>query len=57
MERVRFAAIKLSEGDIHKLQEAIVDARIDWRDLLMAAGFGSEVDAHTTWAKEILQKP
>ncbi len=56
MERIRFAAIKLSEGNVQKLLEAIDEARMDWRDLFMAAGFGYDVDAHELWAEEILKK-
>ena len=54
MERVRFAAIKLSKGNIQKLSKAIDEARMDWRDLLMAAGFGYDVNAHEAWANEVL---
>ena len=56
MERIRFAAIKLSAGKINKLLSAIDEARMDWRDLFMAAGFGHDVEAHEKWAKEILNK-
>jgi hypothetical protein len=56
MERIRFAAIKWSEGNIRKLLEAIDLGRIDWRDLLMAAGFGYNTRAHEKWAKEILDQ-
>jgi hypothetical protein len=56
MERIRFAAIKMSQGEMLKLLKAIDEARMDWRDLLMAAGFGLEVQAHEIWAKEVLQK-
>lgn len=54
LERYRFAALKLSQGDIDKLLEAVVLAQIDWRDLLVAAGFGYSVDAHAIWAKATL---
>jgi hypothetical protein len=27
---------------------------MDWRDLLMATGFGDDVQAHEAWAKDIL---
>jgi hypothetical protein len=54
LERFRFAALKLSQGDIDKLLEAVVLAQIDWRDLLVAAGFGYSVEAHAIWAKAIL---
>ena len=50
LERVRFAALKLSHGDMGKLQEAIRLAQTDWRDLLMAAGFGEDVNAHKRWS-------
>jgi hypothetical protein len=49
MDRLRFAALKLSRGHLGKLKEAVELAKIDWRDLLMAAGFGEDVDAHRTW--------
>lgn len=48
MERWRFSALKLSEGNIEKLSKAIELAKLDWRDLLVSAGFG-DVDAHIHW--------
>ena len=56
MERIRFAAIKLSQGNMLKLLKAIDEARIDWRDLLMAADFGFDVNAHEDWVKNVLRK-
>jgi len=56
MERIRFAAIKLSKGNMLKLLKAIDEARMDWRDLLMAADFGFDVDAHENWVHDILRK-
>ena len=49
MERIRFAVLKLSEGNLEKLIQAIELAKTDWRDLLMAAGFGEDVEAHLSW--------
>jgi hypothetical protein len=49
LERVRFAALKLSRGDIGELRRAIRLAKVDWRDLLLAAGFANDVEAHTRW--------
>lgn len=46
LERLRFAALKLSQGDLSKLKEAIGFATVDWRDLLMNADFGYYVEAH-----------
>ena len=56
MERIRFSAIKLSQGNIKELLRAIDEARMDWRDLFMAADFGYDVNAHEKWAQEILDK-
>jgi hypothetical protein len=50
LERIRFAALKLSRGDVRELQEAVKLAQTDWRDLLMAAGFGHDVNAHSRWS-------
>lgn len=55
LERVRFAALKLSQGDLVKLAEAVNLAKIDWRDVLVAAGFAESVTAHEQWAKWILK--
>lgn len=49
LERFRFAVLKLSEGSMRKLREAIRMANTDWRDLLVAAGFANSVDAHKHW--------
>ncbi len=49
LERLRFAALKLSDGHLDRLLEAIELAKQDWRDLLMAAGFGKDVKAHERW--------
>ncbi len=46
LERIRIAALKVSEGRLEKLEEAVKLAQIDWRDLLVAAGFGHDVEAH-----------
>jgi len=51
LERFRFAALKLSRGDMGKLREAVKLANQDWRDLLVSAGFGN-VDAHKQWLPE-----
>jgi hypothetical protein len=53
LERVRFAVLKLSEGDLDKLREAVQIAQIDSRDVLMAAGFGHSLGAHRTWSDSL----
>lgn len=52
IERIRIAALKVSGGDLNALQRAIDLAKLDWRDLLMAAGFGHDVSAHKSWWPE-----
>jgi hypothetical protein len=52
LERFQFAALKLSEGDLGKLDRAVALAKSDWRDLLMAAGFAQDVNAHASWLPE-----
>jgi hypothetical protein len=49
LERVRFAAIRVSGGSLDRLREAIRLAQIDWRDLLVSADFALRVDAHERW--------
>ena len=49
LERIRFAALKLSAGSLTELREAVALANIDSRDVLVAAGFGSDVTAHRSW--------
>jgi hypothetical protein len=48
-ERIQAAVLKLSEGSLDQLRRAAREAQIDWRDVLMAAGFGYDVNAHKAW--------
>jgi len=52
LERIRFAVLKLSSGSLSKFERAIAVANADWRDLLVAAGFGSSLLAHINWLNE-----
>lgn len=49
LERIRFAALKLSNGDLSELRRAVELAQVDWRDVLVAADFGNDVRAHELW--------
>ena len=49
LERVRFAVLKLSSGNLEKLRREVEEAKKDWRDTLMAADFGHDVKAHENW--------
>ena len=48
-DRIRFAVLKLSGGDLERLKREIDGALFDWRDTLMAAGLGRDIHAHLTW--------
>jgi hypothetical protein len=48
-DRIRLAVLKLSNGNLDTLRREIENARFDWRDVLVAAGFGSDVEAHSKW--------
>lgn len=49
IERIQFALLRLSEGEWDKLDQALAVAAQDWRDVLVAAGFGSSLEAHERW--------
>ena len=49
LERIRFAAIRVSGGRLHGLSEAIDLAALDWRDLLVVADFADDLTAHASW--------
>lgn len=49
LERIRVACIKLSGGRLDDLRAAIAQANVDWRDVLVAAGFGHDPAAHARW--------
>jgi hypothetical protein len=48
-ERIRYAVLKLSGGNLEELGRAIELAKTDWRDVLVGAGFGQDVTAHHKW--------
>ena len=49
VERILFAVLKLSEGKLDKLGTAIKEAIKDYRDVLVWAGFASDIQAHKKW--------
>jgi hypothetical protein len=52
LERIRCAVLKLSEGSLGKMRKAVRIANVDWRDVLVAAGFGHRVLAHLEWLEQ-----
>jgi Mg2+/Co2+ transporter CorC len=55
LERVRFAVLMLSDGDVNKLRVMVNQAKVDWRDVLVWAGFGYSLTAHERWAQAVLE--
>jgi len=55
-ERIAAAALRKSEGSLEKLEAATKLAARDWRDLLMAAGFGHDISAHEAWLRQVTQQ-
>jgi hypothetical protein len=47
-ERVQAAVVKLADGDLGRLDVQIHEVRIDWRDVLVAAGL-----AHEDWPERL----
>lgn len=55
MERIRFSVLKLAKENIMSLDSAVALAKKDWRDLLVLAGFSTDVIAHEKWANSKLR--
>ena len=49
LERIRYAVLKLSSGDPAELKRAVKQAQVDWRDVLVAAGFAHDTRVHEEW--------
>ena len=52
-ERIRFSIIKISGGDLGLFDEALAQAKRDWRDLFFEAGFGKPGE-HIDWYNKII---
>jgi len=48
-EQLRFSVLKVSRGDIEALKKAITLAKIDFRDVIIWAGFASSTGEHKKW--------
>ncbi len=49
IERIRFAVLNLSKGEIDTLKKAVEQAKTDWRDVLVWAGFENDPEKHRSW--------
>lgn len=56
LERIQLAVLKLSNGEVDTFLAAAELAQLDWRDALMAAGFGEDLEAHLKWVQTIKSK-
>ncbi len=54
LERIIFAVLKFSCEAKGGVEVAIELANTDWRDLLMVAGFGEDLNAHQMWYQSIV---
>ncbi len=54
-ERFCFAILKMGKASKENFLQAIELGKLDYRDLLVAAGFGNSVTVHIDWAKQILK--
>ena len=49
LDRLRIAILKLSDGSMSRLVDALVLAQTDFRDALVSAGFADDPRAHERW--------
>lgn len=56
MDRIRFSILKLISQNPKNEEIAFNHAKLDWRDLFMAAGFGYSATEHERWYDEIIRK-
>ena len=57
IERIRFAVLKVSRGDVDELRRQVDLAKRDWRKVLAAAGFADSPDAHLEWYPKSAEQP
>jgi hypothetical protein len=55
IDRVQLAAIRGSRWNITEIEKNVALANLDWRDLLMGAGFGEDLAAHKRWQQHALR--
>ena len=55
-ERFCLAVLKVGRTSKEKFSQAIELGKCDYRDLLVAAGFGDSVTVHEEWAKNVSNK-
>ena len=53
-DRIMLAVYKYGKSKRDKLSKALELAKVDWRDLLVAAKFANNVEAHNNWKAELM---
>lgn len=54
IDRIQLAAIRGSNWNPKTIAAAVELANIDWRDLLVAAGFANDLSSHRLWHRNAL---
>lgn len=54
--RLIAAILKNSNNSISQFDKAVHDYSVDWRDTLMSAGFGNDINLHKNWIYEQMEK-
>jgi len=52
VEHTQLTVLNISNGEVDKFLAVAELAQVDWRDALMAAGFGEDVNAHLNGCKK-----
>lgn len=55
-ERFCLAILKIAKTSNEKFNKAVELGKIDYRDLLVSAGFGNSITIHNDWASKILNE-
>jgi len=55
MERIRFSVLKLIAQNSKNEDIAFNHAKMDWRDLFVAAGFAESATEHERWFRALTQ--
>jgi len=55
-DRVYCSVLKLSGNSLEKFNDAVKLAKIDWRDLFVAANFANDIKGHEKWLLKELEK-
>ncbi|GLX80546.1 hypothetical protein tinsulaeT_38860 [Thalassotalea insulae] len=53
LERIHLAILKSSYSKNQDIEITIKQAKKDWRDVLVSAGFAEDLEAHKLWAEGI----